>query len=96
MFLAISFGGIWLVRSNQRRSQKVIAAAGIAVGLFAWMSVMVHANAGPPGYVTWQHLAENLSKGTPTRDGLDIEVVPDDIDIKLIMPVRNTKPSGEE
>jgi len=29
MFLAISFGGIWLARSNQRRSQKMIAAAAV-------------------------------------------------------------------
>src|ERR1043165_6740408 len=48
MFLAISFAGVWLARSNQRRNVKAIAA-GLAIAfMFGLATVMVRANAGPP------------------------------------------------
>src|ERR1043166_6348800 len=48
MFLAISFAGVWLARSNQKRNTKAVAAVltlGFLVGL---ATVIVRANAGPP------------------------------------------------
>src|SRR5262249_5188545 len=35
MFLAVSFAGVWLVRTSQKRSQKAIAAAIIAVAVLS-------------------------------------------------------------
>lgn len=96
MFLAISFAGVWLARSTQRRSQKAIAAALLVAGFLGAATVMVRANAGPPGYYYWQKLPENLTKGQSTRGGLDIEIVPGDDGIKLIVPMRNSKTPGEE
>ena len=96
MFLAISFAGVWLARSTQRRSQKAIAAIVIVVGMLGAATVIVRANAGPPGYYYWQKLPENLTKGQSTRGGLNIEIVPGDDGIKLIVPMKNTKKPGEE
>jgi hypothetical protein len=96
MFLAISFAGIWLARSSQRRSQKAIAAVVLVVGLLGATTVIVRANAGPPGSYYWQKLPENLTKGQATRGGLDIEIVPGDDGIKLILPIKSTPKPGEE
>jgi hypothetical protein len=96
MFLAISFAGIWLARSSQRRSQKAIAAVVLVVGMLGAATVIVRANAGPPGYFYWQNLPQNLTKGQPTRGGLDIEIVPGDDGIKLIVPMKSTPKPGEE
>ena len=96
MFLAISFAGVWLARSSQRRSQKAVAAMVMVIGLLGAGTVIVRANAGPPGYVYWQNLPQNLTNGKDTRGGLDIEIVPGDANIKLIVPMRNTKKPGEE
>lgn len=96
MFLAISFAGVWLARSSQRRSQKAIAAIVMVVGMLGAATVIVRANAGPPGYYYWQNLPQNLTKGQATRGGLDIEIVPGDDNIKLIVPMKNTKKPGEE
>jgi ABC-type glycerol-3-phosphate transport system permease component len=96
MFLAISFAGVWLARSSQRRSQKGIAAVLLVVGMLGAATVIVRANAGPPGYYYWQNLPQNLTKGQPTRGGLDIEIVPGDDGIKLIIPMKSTPKPGEE
>jgi len=96
MFLAISFAGVWLARSSQRRSQKAIAAVLLVAGMLGAATVIVRANAGPPGYYYWQNLPQNLTKGQPTRGGLDIEIVPGDDGIKLVVPMKNTKQPGEE
>src|SRR2546421_2519272 len=67
MFLAVSFAGVWLARSTQRRNYKAITAAlvmGLCLGL---ATVMVRANAGPPGYIYWQRLPANLTQGKPTQ-----------------------------
>jgi len=97
MFLAISFAGVWLARSSQRRSQRAIAAVFVAVGMLGAATVIVRANAGPPGYYYWQKLPQNLTKGEPTSGGLDIEIVPgDDSAVKLIVPMKKTSTPGEE
>jgi ABC-type glycerol-3-phosphate transport system permease component len=96
MFLAISFAGVWLARLSQRRSQKAIAAVVLVVGMLGAATVIVRANAGPPGSFYWQKLPENLTKGQSTRGGLDIEIVPGDDGIKLILPMKVNKSPGEE
>jgi hypothetical protein len=97
MFLAVSFAGVWLARSSQRRGQKAIAAIVLAIGVLGAATVLVRANAGPPGTYLWRNLPQNLSKGQATSGGLDIEIVPgDDSGIKLIVPLKKTNTSGEE
>ena len=97
MFLAVSFAGIWLARSSQRRTQKAIAAVLLVAGTLGAATVIVRANAGPPGSYYWKKLPENLNKGESTRGGLDIEIVPGDDDgIKLIVPIKKTSTTGEE
>lgn len=96
MFLAVSFGGIWLARSGQHRNHKAIAAVILIATMFGLATVIVRANAGPPGYVRWQNLPANLTKGQATEAGVDIEIMPgDDSTIKLIVPIRNTNRPGE-
>ena len=97
MFLAVSFAGVWLARSNQRRGQKAIAAVALTIGMLGAATVLVRANAGPPGIFYWRNLPKNLTKGEATRGGLDIEIVSgDDSGVKLIVPMRKTNDYGEE
>ena len=96
MFLAVSFAGVWLARSGQRRSQKIIAGVVMGLALFGATAIIVRANAGPPGSFYWRKLPDNLSKGQSTSGGLDIEVIPGDDRIRLIVPIKNTKNPGEE
>jgi hypothetical protein len=96
MFLAVSFAGVWLARSNQRRSNKAIAAALLVAAMFGIGTVMVRANAGPPGYIRWQNLPQSLKDGKETVGGVQIELVPGDDNMKLIIPLRNQKKPGEE
>ena len=58
--------------------------------------MIVSANAGPPGSLYWQRLSENLNNGKVTSAGLDIEIVPGDEQMKLIMPTKAAKKTGEE
>lgn len=97
MFLAVSFAGVWFARSSQRRNHKAIAAVILIATVFGFATVIVRANAGPPGYVRWQGLPQNLKDGKITGGGVDIEIVPgDDSEIKLIVPLRNPNRPGEE
>ena len=96
MFLAVSFAGVWLARSGQRRSQKITAGLVMGLALLGATAIVVRANAGPPGSFYWRKLPDNLSKGESTRGGLDIEIVPGDDRIRLIVPVKNSKSPGEE
>jgi hypothetical protein len=96
MFLAVSFAGIWLARSGQRRSQKIAAGLVLGIAVLGAATIIVRANAGPPGSYYWKNLPENLTKGASTSGGLDIEIVPGDERIKLIVPMKNTKKPGEE
>jgi len=91
MFLSLSFAGVWLARSVQSRGQKVAAALLMGTAVIGAAAIIAQANAGPPGSYYWRKLPQNLSKGTATDGGIDIEIVPDSSDgsgIKLIIPVR--------
>ena len=94
MFLAVSFAGVWLARS-QRRNVKAVATVMLVAFVFGLATVIVRANAGPPGYVRWQNLPQALKDGRATSAGVDIEIVPGDDNIKLIIPMRKTNRSGE-
>jgi hypothetical protein len=97
MFLAVSFAGVWFARSSQRRNRKAIAAVLLIAAVFGLGTVMVRANAGPPGYIRWQNLPQALKDGKPTSGGVNIEIVPgDESQIKLIVPLRSEKKPGEE
>lgn len=96
MFLAVSFAGVWLARSGQRRSHKMAAGLLLGIAVLGATAIIVRANAGPPGSFYWQKLPDNLTKGESTRGGLDIEIVPGDERIKLIVPMKNPKKPGEE
>ena len=95
MFLAVSFAGVWLARANQRRNVKAIAAVLVIAFAFGAATLIVRANAGPPGYVRWQNLPQNLKDGKETSAGVDVEIVPGDGEIKLIIPLRKTNRPGE-
>lgn len=97
MFLAVSFAGVWFARSSQRRNHKAIAAVLLIAAVVGIGTVLVRANAGPPGYIRWQNLPQALKDGKPTSGGVTIEIVPgDESQIKLIIPLRNEKKPGEE
>jgi hypothetical protein len=96
MFLAVSFAGVWLARSGQRRNHKAITAVLLIGVVFGIATVIVRANAGPPGYVRWQNLPQALKDGKATSGGLDIEIVPGDENMKLIIPLRDSNRPGEE
>lgn len=96
MFLAVSFAGVWFARSSQRRNHKAIAAVLLIAAVFGIGTVLVRANAGPPGYIRWQNLPQALTDGKPTSGGLSIEIVPGDENMKLIIPLRNAPKKGEE
>ncbi len=95
MFLAVSFGGVWLARSGQRRNHKALVAVLLAAAAFGVGTVIVRANAGPPGYIRWQNLPQALKDGKETSGGVQIEVVPGDEIMKLVIPLRNQKKTGE-
>jgi len=88
MFLAISFAGIWCARSGQRRTHKAIVAVFLVAIAFGMATIIVRANAGPPGYIRWQNLPQALKAGQETAGGVDIEIVPGDDEMKLIIPLR--------
>ncbi len=97
LFLSLSCAGVWMARSGQRRSHKVIAALLLGTAIIGAAAVITRANAGPPGYYRWRGLPQALSEGRATQGGLDVEIVPDGEGIKLIIPLRNTiKPKGDE
>ena len=95
MFLAISFAGVWLARSNQKRNTKAVAAVLAIAFMCGLATVIVRANAGPPGYIRWQNLPQSLKDGKETVGGVQIELVPGDDNMKLIIPLR-PKRDGEE
>ena len=97
MFLAVSFAGVWLARSSQRRNHKAIAAVILIGTMFGLATLIVRANAGLPGYARWEGLPQNLKAGKITGGGVNIEIVPgDDSTITLIVPLRKVENRGEE
>jgi len=91
MFLAVSFAGIWFARSPNRRNHKAVAGVIMIAAVLGLATVIVRANAGPPGYLRWQGLPQALKDGKATSGGVNIEIVPgDDSQITLIVPLRNS------
>ena len=91
MFLSLSFAGVWLARSVQTSGQKMVAALLMGTAVVGAAAIIARANAGPPGSYLWRKLPQNLSKGTSTYGGIDIEIVPDSNEgsgMKLIIPTR--------
>ena len=96
MFLAVSFGGVWLARSGHSRNQKTIAAVVIAVAVMGATAVLTRANAAPPPGWRWQHLSQNLNEGTETKGTVDVEIMPEGNGIKLIVPLYKTNKSSDK
>src|SRR5262249_596368 len=96
MFMAISFAGVWFARSGQRRNYKATAAVLLRACLLGRARGMGRATAGPPGYIRWQNLPQALKDGKETSGGVQIELVPGDDNMKLILPLRKTTQKGEE
>src|SRR5947209_20016784 len=90
-FLAVSFAGVWLGGSGHRRNHIVVAAVFLVAIMFGVATVIVRANAGPPGYIRWQNPPQALKDGKVTSGGVQIELVPGDDNIKLIIPLRNPR-----
>ena len=94
LFLSVSIGGLFLVRSQQKH-KKVAAAIVIAAIVLGAATIITQANAGPPGYITWQRLPQALSEGRSMHGDVDIEIVEGISGIKLLVPLRNKSTSGE-
>src|SRR6266446_3949005 len=90
MFLAVSFAGVWFARSSQRRNHTAVAAVLLIAVFFGIATVIVRANAGPPGYIRWHNLPQALKDAKATSGGLNIEIVAGDENMKLIIPLKNT------
>ena len=100
MFLAISIGGILLVRSSAfGRTQKTVGAVVLVAVLIGVAAMITRGNAGPPGSYRWRNLPQALAEGKPTYGGVDIEIVPDTdsgAKIRLVMPLKKQGGNGEE
>lgn len=88
LFLALSFGGVWLARSNSTRNQKAIAALLIVSGFLSAAAIITRGNAGPPPAYRWRNLTQNLNDGKPTSGTVDIEIVSGEDGLKLIVPLQ--------
>lgn len=96
LFMSISVGGLFLIRSGQK-SRKIAAALVLVAAIVSAATIITQANAGPPGYVRWQNLPQALTDGRSTTGGVTVEIVAEDKGIKLIVPLRNpNKPNAEE
>ena len=93
LFLALSFGGVWLARSAVRH-QKTIAAALVLSGFLGAAAIVTHGNAGPPPSYLWRNLTNNLSAGKPTQGPIEVEIVPGQSGVKLIIPLKKNRPSN--
>ena len=90
LFMSVSFAGIWLVRSSgsaNSRGQKLVAGALVGIATLGAAAVITQANAGPPPAHFWRNLTKNLNAGRPTNGSVVIEIVPDSVGTKLIVPV---------
>ena len=99
LFLSVSFAGVWLARSGQRRSHKALAAVLLGAAVIGAATLVTRANAGPPtpGYVRWAKLPKALMKGQETDGSVQIEIMPEGYGMRLILPLRNAqKANGEE
>jgi hypothetical protein len=89
LFLSLSIGGIWLMRSAQPRGQKTVALLLLGVAVVGAAAIITKANVGPPPSLRWRNLSENLSAGKPTYASVSIELMPEGSGMKLIVPVKN-------
>lgn len=96
MFLAVSFGGVWLARSGHSRNQKAVAAVVIGAALMGATAMVTRANAGPPPRVRWRNLPQNLNQGIATTGSVEIEIVPEGNGIKLIVPLSTTNSNADQ
>ena len=99
LFMSLSFGGVWLARSRQSRSQKVVAAVMLCTAVIGATAIMTQANAGPPPAYRWRSLPQNLNAGRSTQGPLKVEIVDEDNGIRLILPLKpvdSDKKTGEE
>jgi hypothetical protein len=89
LFISVSFAGIWLVRSSSSnsRGQKLVAGALVGIATLGAAAIITQANAGPPPSHFWRNLTKNLNAGKPTNGSVVIEIVPDSVGTKLIVPV---------
>ena len=95
LFVAIAFGGIWLVRSQSSRAQKTFAAVLLGTAVLGLASMVAQGNAAPP-FIRWRSLTTNLTQGRPTIGEITVEVVKEGDGMKLILPVAKTKSNGDE
>ena len=95
MFLAVSFGGVWLARSARTRNQKALGAVVIVAVLMGATAIITRGNAAPPPGWKWQALAKNLNGGVETKGSVQIEIVPEGNGIKLILPLYKVNDNGK-
>jgi hypothetical protein len=103
LFLSISFAGVWLARLRPSfgRRQKGLLAVILVIASLGVAAIITRGNAAPPtGFLSWKNLPQNLSQGRASSGDLEIELVPDDPNrstgMKLIIPLRKQKQSGED
>lgn len=98
LFLSLSFGGVWLVRSGPNQGQKMIAMALLGAAVVGAAAVISNANIAPPRIGEWNELSKALSAGRTTSGPIEIEIVPDGQGIRLVVPVKPTagKKAGED
>lgn len=94
LFLSLSFGGVWLVRSGPNRGQKMIAMALLGAAVVGAAAVISNANIAPPRIGEWNELSKALSAGRTTSGPIEIEIVPDGQGIRLVVPVK--PPTGKK
>jgi hypothetical protein len=91
LFLALSFGGVWLARSTGRQ-HKTIAAVLVLSGFLGAAAIVTHGNAGPPPSYLWRNITNNLNEGKSTQGPIEVEVVPGESGVKLIIPLKKNRP----
>jgi hypothetical protein len=89
LFLSLSIGGIWLMRSSQPRGQKTVALLLLGLAVVGAAAIITQANAGPPPSYQWRSLSQNLNANKPTYASVDIEILPEGYGMKLVVPVKN-------
>ena len=100
LFAALSFGGVWLMRSGSSRGQKAMAAVLIGTAVLSAAAIITRANAGPPPRYQWRNLSQNLGTGRTTSGDIQIEVMQEGHGITLVLPIQPTvnsdKPKTDE
>ena len=100
MFLAVSVAGVMIARSSSfGRAQKTVGAALLVVIVLGAAAIITRGNAGPPPSWRWHNLPQALADGKPTIGGVDVEIVPDDDQMRgrmrLLIPLKKQTTPGE-